>query len=296
MSHPGRLRHRVGEAIAKHALWSEGARVAVAVSGRMDSMALLDLLVQTSGWHKGVLSVVTVDHGTRPDSSQHADFVERRAAELGLVCVRVDRQLGPQASEVACRVARLEAFDALDVDVVATAHHRDDQAETLLLQLLRGAGTTGLGAMRWRSGTVVRPLLNTSRDDIRAWMTHRELDWLEDPSNSDPRFLRNRVRSEVMPLLERLRPGASATMARSARVSAEEDAYIQGQLPALPDPASPFPLQLIQGLPAVLARRVVRAWAGRSLSAAAVDAVLDAVAAGLPVGRIVHMVRGSEQG
>lgn len=221
---PGRLRHRVGEYIAQNALWSTGQTVAVACSGGMDSVVLLDVLAQTRAWHGGVLSVVTINHGTRQEGPSDADFVTKLATDLGLDCVRADFELGEHASEAVCREARREVFDGLDADVVALAHHRDDQAETVLLRMISGTSSRGLAAMRPRRDRIVRPFLTEERQALVAWAAFRGLSWREDPSNRDPRFTRNRLRHEVLPLLEEIRPGASRALARLAGIaSAEED-------------------------------------------------------------------------
>lgn len=224
---PGRLRHRVLDAIREHSLWAPDHAVAVAVSGGLDSLVLLQLLVDTQPVHGARLSVVTVDHGTRPESAADADFVCAHARGLGLPVARADLALGQNASEATLREARHRVFAALEVDRVALAHHRDDQAETVLLHLLRGTGTRGLAAMGWRRDHLVRPLLDSSRTELEAYAEHRELAWREDATNRDPRFLRNRLRAEVMPLLEGLRPGAAKALARSAAVAAQDDAWLE---------------------------------------------------------------------
>ncbi|MBW1877620.1 MAG: tRNA lysidine(34) synthetase TilS [Deltaproteobacteria bacterium] len=221
-----RLRHRVGEAIANWRLWRPGERVAVAVSGGLDSACLLDLLLETRGWHRGQLEVVTVDHGTRPGSAADADFVDDIAAGRALPLVRFDLHLGEEASEATCRHARFQVFDSLDADVVALAHHRDDQAETVLVNLLRGTGPAGLEGMAWRRGRYVRPLLDISRAELEAWAAERGLAWREDPTNASPQFLRNRIRAEVMPVLERIREGATEAVARSASLAALQGALM----------------------------------------------------------------------
>jgi tRNA(Ile)-lysidine synthase len=215
-----RLRHQVGEAIANQQLWRPEDRVAVAVSGGLDSVCLLDLLLETRGWHRGQVEVVTVDHGTRPDSAADADFVTGLAEERGLPLVRFNLHLGEAASEAACRAARFQVFDSLDADVVALAHQRNDQAETVLVNLLRGTGPAGLEGMAWRRGRYVRPLLDISRAELEAWAAERGLAWREDPTNTSPQFLRNRIRAEVLPVLERIRAGATEAVARSASLAA----------------------------------------------------------------------------
>ncbi len=169
-------------------------------------MVLLDLLVASAGVHGGRLSVVTVDHGTRPGSAEDAAFVAARAEELGLACVVARLDLGEGASEDTCRRGRYAAFAALDVDRVALAHHRDDQAETALLALIRGG---------------------VSRAELAAWAEARGLRWRDDPTNDSPRFLRNRVRHEVIPLLDGLRAGAAEALARAATHAAQDDQWLE---------------------------------------------------------------------
>jgi tRNA(Ile)-lysidine synthase len=262
----GRLRHRVGEAIAEHSLWGPGDRVAVAVSGGLDSVACLDLLLETRAWHEGLLSVVTVDHGTRPESAGDAAFVRALAEQRGLACVCAEVDI-PTASEDALRQARYRVFETVEADIICLGHHRDDQAETVLLQLLRGAGSKGLGGMRWKRGRYVRPLLATPRSEIAQWARHRNLEWREDATNADPKYLRNRVRSEVLPLLERLRPGSSAALARSAANLAADDACLR----SLGEREPPWPLMWIREAPAALVRRSLASVLGTT---ARVDAAL----------------------
>ena len=278
MSAPGRLRHLVGEAIATHELWGRGHRVAVAVSGGLDSMCLLDLLLETRAWHGGELSVATVDHGTRPGSAPAADLVERRAAELGLACHRFVLGLGSEASELTCRTARYRCLDQLEVDRIAVGHHRDDQAETVLLHLIRGTGLRGLAGMGWRRDRIVRPLLAVSRAHLLRWAEHRGLEWVEDPTNTDARFLRNRLRHEVLPLLEDLRPGAAEALARSA-ASTRQDADLLDAI-ARADPGSDptdggWSTSWVVSTPAPLVRRALLA-AFPGIGSAHLDAVITA--------------------
>lgn len=221
------LKVRVAERVARHRLWEAGQRVAVAVSGGRDSVCLLDLLVETAGLHGGRLSVVTVDHGTRPGSAEDAGFVASLAAARDLPVLVHTAALGPGASEEEMRELRRACFAALEVDVVALAHHRRDQVETALLGWMRGSGTRGLAGMAWRQGRLVRPLLDTDPAELVSWAQHRGLAWREDPTNTDPRFLRNRVRHELLPLLEALRAGSVAAMGRGAAFAAADDALLE---------------------------------------------------------------------
>jgi tRNA(Ile)-lysidine synthase len=271
MTGPLRLRHKVGEYIANQGLWQTGDRVAVAVSGGMDSMVLLDVLVETQRWHGGVLEVVTVDHQSGAHSGEHATFVETEASALGLACTRAAVE-SAAPSEAVWRAARYQVFDSLDVEAVAMGHHLDDQAATVILQLLRGAGSKGLRGMVPKRARYVRPLLDIPREELRAWAVRRELRWKEDPTNQDPRFLRNRVREEVLPLLEDLRPGARNTLGRASRLLALEDAYFEDRC-AEAD-GSPWPLTWFSTAPEALIRRVV-ARELKGVHAGQIDAALD---------------------
>lgn len=286
MTAPGRLRHRVGETIASRGLWRAGDRVVVAVSGGLDSVVLLDLLLETRGWHGGALAVATVDHGTRADSAADADFVADLAAAHGIELHRTAAQLGEGASEDRCRRARYAFLESLEADAIALAHHRDDQAETVLVQLLRGTGTRGLAGMGWRRGRIVRPLLDVPRSALQAWASHRGLAWREDPGNTTPSYLRNRVRHEVIPLLEALRPGATEALARSARAAAADADLIAALVPG---GADGWPLAWFAETAEPLARRALLD-AEPSLGNSHVDALLALVRRGagaldLPGGR-----------
>ncbi len=221
-----RLREHVVAYIRTHALWQPGERVALAVSGGRDSVVLLDVLAATRGIHGAVLSVVTVDHGTRSGSADDAVFVEELANSYGLPCSVHTVALGPNASEQACRDARQSAFLTLDVDWVATGHHARDHAETLLIRLLRGTGPRGLGGLRPKRDHLVRPLLDVPHEDVAHYANQAKLAFREDPTNVSPAFLRNRVRHELLPLLESLRPGSVAAVARTARLASEESEWL----------------------------------------------------------------------
>lgn len=269
-----RLRDRVAQAISTHALWSAGDRVAVAVSGGLDSVALLHLLVATRGLHGAELSVVTVDHGTRNGSAKDAAFVEALAASLELPVHRETLTLGADASEATCRDGRYAVFQALDVERVALAHHLDDQAETVLLRLMRGAGTAGIAGMAWRRDRYVRPLLGLRRETLAAWARDRGLQWRDDPSNRDPRFLRNRLRNEALPLLEAIRPGAAPALARAGEHAADDEAFFGAlvDLALASFEGAALPTEWVAVAPAPLVRRGLL-----RLFPAATSAHLDAI-------------------
>ncbi len=275
MSGPLRLRHRVLESVRRRRLWEPGQRVVVACSGGRDSVVLLDLLHLTAGAHRARLEVLTIDHGQREGSAADARFVVEMAEARGLG-VQVVAVQPDGGSEDAMRRARHQVFRERVADgaLVALGHHRRDQAETLLLQLLRGGGGRARRAMLPARDGLVRPLLEVPPDELAAWAVARGLRWREDPTNTSSDLLRNRVRHEVLPLLESLRAGAEATLARSARLAALDEACLEAQAAALPLEVGP----LGEASEALARRALRRRWP--SLSAGQVDALLAAVRAG----------------
>jgi tRNA(Ile)-lysidine synthase len=227
---------RAAKALAAAGAPAAGDGVAVAVSGGADSLALLHALRALAGPRDWRLAVVTVDHGLRPGSAADAAFVADHAKALGLpvrVCtlgpadLEPHRQAGPEGAARAARYAALwPATDDLGCSWLATGHTLDDQAETVLLQLLRGAGPDGLAGMAVRGGRLLRPLLGARRADTRACCAAIGLEWREDPTNAGDGPLRNRVRQRLLPLLEELRPGAAQALARTAALAADEREWL----------------------------------------------------------------------
>lgn len=217
---------------------NRGASVAVAVSGGRDSLVLLHALRVLAPPRAWRLCVLTVDHGLHDRSGEDAAFVVDHCHQLGIEARRLvlDAPLLRQRArrcgiEAAAREARYEALHAAarahGCAWIATGHTLEDQAETMLLQLLRGAGSDGRAAMRPLHGDVLRPLLEVSRHDIAACSAAMGLMPRFDPANADHRYLRVAVRARLLPLLEELRPGAARTLARSAGLAAQERAVLE---------------------------------------------------------------------
>ena len=202
-----------------------GETVLTAVSGGADSVALLDVLGSLGSEWSGSLHAIHVHHGLRPEADADADFVRALCLRMGvpLSIERVSVRSGPpwEGLEAEARRARYAAFREVARRIgarrIATAHTADDQAETVLMRLLEGAGPRGLAGIAPTRGLLIRPLLGARRADVEAHLRSRGLDWVEDASNRDPRFLRNRIRHEVLPYLARaIEPSIVDRLARSA--------------------------------------------------------------------------------
>lgn len=203
-------------------------RLCLALSGGLDSIALLELLVQWRSRQRASrrveLRAIHIDHQLRPASKSWAKHCRAVAREAGIVCtvvkVTVPKRRG-ESLEAAAREVRYAALAARlrPNEWLVTAHHLDDQLETLLLQLMRGAGVAGLAGMAEAAREPLplwRPLLEVSRAELSQWLQARGGRWVEDDSNLDERFDRNYLRHRIVPLLQARWPAASKTAARSA--------------------------------------------------------------------------------
>src|SRR5882762_9318566 len=227
-SSSGELPARVAAVLAPRIF--PGAHLALGLSGGLDSVALLSILLELAPALKFSLRAVHVNHGISPNAAHWAEFCGGLCARLAVPLQVESVDISPHRGlglEGAARRSRHEAFARMDADFVVLAQHGDDQAETLLLRLLRGAGLRGLAAMsplRSISGTrarLLRPLLAVSRAEIETHARLRGLEWVEDESNADTIRRRNFLRHQVFPLLERQFPAARATIARTAAHLAE---------------------------------------------------------------------------
>lgn len=231
--------------------WLNARTWYVAFSGGLDSTVLLHLLAEHARNHASpALRAIHIHHGLQPAADAWPAHCQSTCDRLGIVLQVIHVQVSPGASlEQAARAARYAAFSQRlgPGDVLFTGQHRDDQAETLLFRLLRGAGLRGLAAMpeqrRLGQGNLARPLLGWSRQQLRDYAEARQLAWIEDPSNADSRFARNYLRAEVFPHLQQRWPQASQNLARAAEHLGEAlgllDELAQGDL-ALAEEGAPL--------------------------------------------------------
>ena len=209
--------------IAQHQLLRPGAPVIVGLSGGADSVALLHILTRLG---YPCVAAHCNFHLRNDESDADADFARQTAETLGLPFRRIDfdtadyaRQHGVSI-EMAARTLRYEWFDTLrrelGAEAIAVAHHRDDNVETVLLNLIRGTGLSGLCGMRPRNGHIVRPLLSVDRSQIVRWLADRHLPFCTDSSNASDIYRRNFVRLRLLPLMEQLNPSVRDAILRMA--------------------------------------------------------------------------------
>lgn len=292
-----------------------GTGVVVAVSGGRDSRVLLDLLARLADDRALELVVAHVNHGLRGDASDADETHVRetaRALGLAFACRPVDPEAARRGSssrrrpspEEAARDQRRAALAAIAREhgcrFVATAHHAGDQAETLLLRLLRGTGPDGLAGMRGvdPEGPWIKPLLRVMPEEIQAWARARGLTWREDDSNRDPRFARNRLRHEWLPgLAEAFNPQLLRTLGQLAEAEGRDREWIATLVREAAEERieiGPSGVRLAidgwAGIPDALALRLVRyalvgIGLGRELSAAHLERVLAFLRRGRTAGR-----------
>jgi tRNA(Ile)-lysidine synthase len=267
----------VRPALRRHAMLAGGDRVLIGVSGGADSVALLLALVELAPSMALDLHVLHVDHQLRPGSPADAAFVEALSRRLG-VPVAVERvRVAPGASlEAAARAARHAALEAraarLGAHRIALGHTADDQAETVLMRLLEGAGMRGLAAIPAVRGPIVRPLIESRRSQIEQALRAAGVDWIEDPTNRDPKFLRNRIRHDVLPrLASAYAADVVPALTRAASLAREAtealDLLATRELDRVArveaDGAITLPVGALRALPALVAPEVLRQAAAR---------------------------------
>ncbi len=270
------LAGQVGAFCRKFSLLHRGDAVVAACSGGPDSLALLDILAKLRREYELRIVVCYVHHGIRRAADGEAAFVETEACKRDcvFVCRHADVPALSRKKRLSLETAgREERYRLLREEKercgavsIAVAHHSDDQAETVLLHLLRGSGLAGLRGMKPRSGDVIRPLLGVSRRDIEDYIAANGLTPCHDESNDSPEFTRNRIRLELLPYLKTYNPAIAGELNRLARIAGDEDEYMS-RIAADVYAEKAFPCQNagmavgkkeFLALPAALQRRIVR--------------------------------------
>ena len=258
-------------------LLPQNGHIVCAVSGGADSVCLLHWLNSRRGQYGFRLTAAHYNHGLRGEESNRDEAFVR--SFLSKCCPDVPLVVG--SGDVAAQAARDKAgieetaremryaflrhtARSVGADVIATAHNANDNAETILLHLIRGSGLQGLTGIAPKRGDLIRPLLTTERSAIEAYLRIYGLPHVEDSSNGDERFARNRVRRQLMPLLRQMQPQLLSHMTHTARLLEQDEAYLTGQATQLLSPVHPIPGGLwtdaapIAAQPDALAARMVR--------------------------------------
>ena len=238
--------------------------VAIAYSGGLDSSVLLHCTASLSTTRDIALSAIHINHGISPNATLWATHCARQADALGVaystVSVNIVRN-SPEGPEAAARAQRYAAFDALPVDWIALAHHLDDQAETVMHNLLRGAGVRGMAGMLPVRSKYLRPLLAVSRQQLLDYAEHYGLTWCDDESNLDLRYTRNYIRHAVMPVLASRYPSAASQFAAAAARFADAQNLLEdlARVDAGDTPLSfPFPVAVLARLELTRACNLLR--------------------------------------
>jgi tRNA(Ile)-lysidine synthase len=267
--------HAAARTIRRHAMLEGGETLVIGVSGGADSVALLHVLLRLAPDLALRLHVLHVDHGLREDSARDGEFVRALGIRLGVPVDVVRVRVAAGSIEAAARAARHGALEAVAVRVgaarVALGHTADDQAETLIMRLLEGTGVRGLAGIPPVRGRLIRPLIESRHQDAVTTLTAAGLPWIEDPSNRDVRFFRNRVRHALMPRLVEAAGGdvvgPLGRLARRAREAIDAlDHVAAAELERLAHAehgALVLPRSALGALPRPVAAEVLRAAAAR---------------------------------
>jgi len=226
---------KVKDTISRYGMIRFGDRVVVAVSGGADSVCLLDMLHEL-----GVeILVAHFDHGLRPDDDEaETRFVKSLAASLDLPFetkkASPSMLTGAGPLEERARNARYrfleEVKEKFSAQKIAVGHNLNDQAETVFMRLLRGSGTSGLaGIPPVRDGNIIRPLIEISREEILTYIEQRGIKYLTDPSNFETRFLRNRIRLELLPNLKQIQPRIIELLGQTSEIMRKDDAWMEAE-------------------------------------------------------------------
>lgn len=256
---------------------SDGDSVIVSLSGGPDSVCLLHALNTLKSLYNLFLRAVYVDHGLRPkETPAEISFCKSLCKEWGidLIIKNIDTVSSPLVAELgrqgAARELRYsviaEAADETNSDRIALGHHENDQAETLLINLLRGSGMTGLGGIPPVRNNVIRPLIEIEKDEIIEYLSSKNIHYMTDSSNLKNDYLRNRIRSHIIPELKKLNPKVIKSISRTSEIIREENAHLEATVTRTliklfsrkTDSRVELPLTPMETMPVYLLRRILR--------------------------------------
>lgn len=272
------IREKAKRTIDRFRMLSPGDTVLVGVSGGPDSMALLYLLMDIKDEYGIGLKIAHLNHGFRKEAAEEAEFVRGRAVSLGLeavirfIDVPAMREREGLSSQEAARDARYaffeEAAGEAGANKVALAHTSDDQAETVLIRLLRGSGPLGLSgipAIRGQEPIIIRPLIDCSRKEIEGYLSEKGIPFVTDSSNLKMDYMRNRVRMELIPFLEGYNPNIKETLTRTARLARQDNEFLDMEADKAYQSLVPsnngdiaIDFKALKGLPSAMSSRVIR--------------------------------------
>lgn len=278
---------------------TDGAPTLVACSGGADSLALALALIAVSD----EITLAHVVHDLRPKAQAIADCqsVEEFAERFGVVCLRKEVEVSTKRGNPEA-LARTERYRALvatareaGIPFVATGHHATDQFETLLMAVLRGAGPEGMrGVARARelspSVALVRPMLDVTRDEARAFLTRWNIPWVEDATNADVTRLRNLLRVDIIPRLEAIRPGASRRASRTARLMDDSHTFIDALAEVHVEPGNRWSREALHALPNALLSNAIRRRASDILEGRGRDRI-----GARRIEELIELIRGEER-
>lgn len=226
---------KIQNSIFEHSLFKRNAKIVLGVSGGPDSTCLLDVFSKLQKKYALELSIAHVNYHLRGhDSDRDEKFVKKLAEKYKLSLDILDAEIGEKdRSEEKLRSVRYDFFEKVregnKFELIAVAHNADDQAETVLMRIIRGTGLNGLSAMSTKNGKIIRPLLEISRQEIVAYLKENKLSYRIDKTNKQSIYLRNKIRNELIPYLEKnFNPKVREVLAKSAETFAEDYAVIEG--------------------------------------------------------------------
>ncbi|MFA7209599.1 MAG: tRNA lysidine(34) synthetase TilS [Parcubacteria group bacterium] len=259
------LLKKIQTASSQYGFWNTGSKIILGVSGGPDSVCLLDIFLRLRKTYAFELRIAHVNYGLRKkDSLKDEKFVQELAEKNGLAIDILRPEItSAENLENRLRDIRYDFFEKIrqenHFDLVAVAHNLDDQAETLLMRLMRGSGLAGLSAMKFKSGNIIRPLLATSRQEITDYLENRGLESRLDKTNLASDFLRNKIRHGLIPYIENsYNPDIKRTLSDSAVSIAEDHSFINDFAEKIFQTQRELSVKKILSLHPAIQRRVLR--------------------------------------